>query len=295
MAKAKMIYGLSFWRHQYQCLRADQDRATCGKRRANIGVDATKFNPQTKLTLTVTTILLFWLVLRSCICSHTRTARLISGEFASMSQSTISSFFPQSPKKPSMRRPHPKSPQAVTDGAGERPPVKRRRVAGGFFDANSASGPTQENARPKEPGTGSISRYKCGTTPSQSEPSQGPSNAASSRQQRRDRLRSILLAEDNVFSQRGRHDHEDDANDELDDEDAEIPDSQETREDAFHELMRTFESSDPRGKRKATAKKSARLEIGPSGEPYTPFELQVMVSLSELHITPYENDCISGP
>ena len=107
-----------------------------------------------------------------------------------------------------------------------------------------------------------------------------------------ERAKKILLGDENIFSRRMRSTEvtpSSDIEEIVADPDAATEEDEDEAEKKFSELMEMFSSSKGKGKGKAVRRKALPPaagpsrsrsqkkveELGPSGQPYTPFELQV--------------------
>lgn len=205
----------------------------------------------------------------------------------------ISSFFSQSdtPQKPTQKK-RTSTPIDLTidsdDEAG--PSRKRARTTSAFF--LSSSTPTT----PRKDAAGSsrvelpqdvAEQWRFNPT----QPRRSSQNPAGELEQRKrhDRARSILLGDRNLFRSRASpHETEFDVDD-MDDLDNKVNDTTHVSDDdeetdqQFSELMEMFSNSKgkaTKGRRsaptlKVSSKQKKATEVGPSGQTYTPLELQI--------------------
>ncbi|RDX52693.1 hypothetical protein OH76DRAFT_1454157 [Lentinus brumalis] len=212
-------------------------------------------------------------------------------------QPTISSYFSQStaPTTPSGetggRSKRGSTPIDLTfdsDGEGISPPRKRQRTTSSFFGSKHAAAPSPKPATQAASSAGHAEQWRFDpASPTKS------SRSADGEQQRsaHERAKKILLGGDNIFNRRK---YSDDAplpseggDDPVEDGD---PQSEEENkaEKKFGELLEMFSSAGTKKKGKSTAKKAKPPvagpsrsrgqkveEVGPGGQTYTPFELQV--------------------
>lgn len=192
----------------------------------------------------------------------------------------ISSFFSQSPKSSTKTvHPRPDSPIDLTT-EDERPPAKKRRVPSDRPSINIASssrvsGPSEVEFSE----VAAVNQYRFRST-SIERPQDGAREAV--RKQRHDRLKKLLLSDNNVFvREHVELEGQDTPEDEDDDEggDAEAAQDDEDSDNGFSKLMEVFRNTNTKskGKKGALKQKAVRKvqEMGPSGQPYTALELQV--------------------
>ena len=119
-----------------------------------------------------------------------------------------------------------------------------------------------------------------------------------------ERAKRILLGDENVFSRR-THSTDMTPSSDIDETvanpDAAPEEDEDEAEKKFSELMEMFSSSKGKGKGKAVTRKAVPPvagpsrsrtqkkveELGPSGQPYTPFELQVSYILVRNSLIPH--------
>lgn len=189
-------------------------------------------------------------------------------------QARISSFFTQSPKKTGRGR----TPIDLTQDSDEEPQAKRRKTTSTFFTPGASTSKVAQTTpqHTQEPVVSSRYRYDP-SGPTKHPIADHPRAKDPVRRQRKERLRKILLGDDNVFSQ-GQQEDEEVAEDDDVEEDG---DQQENNEATakFKSLMQDYTSPEPSSKRTSAKRKAAqpkpREEIGPSGQTYTLLELQV--------------------
>ncbi|KAI8998992.1 muts domain V-domain-containing protein [Trametes punicea] len=214
-------------------------------------------------------------------------------------QATISSFFSQrsaagtnTPKtKAASKHGRGNSPIDLTldsDGDEVEPPHKRlRTTTSGFFSPRKPSTSSLLSTPLKISG-GHAERWRFHP----SSPAQQYDSLRDTKQhEAHERAKRILLGNSNVFSSNA-HSADATPNPDIDEDDEDVDAAPEDEEDAdnkFNELMETFASSKIKTKGKSAGRKigphvasgSSRSrsqkteEIGPSGQSYTPFELQV--------------------
>ncbi|KAH9890684.1 muts domain V-domain-containing protein [Cubamyces lactineus] len=215
--------------------------------------------------------------------SATQKKRTTSGG----TQPTISSFFSQGSQS---RRGH--TPIDLTldsdDDGGPPPPKRQRTTTSSFFSPRKPSASPSKAATPKN-GGGHAEQWRFDP--------ESPSRAAhlqetSKQREAHEKAKRILLGDENVFSRRT---HSTDMTPSSDIEeavanpDAALEEDEDEAEKKFSELMEMFSSTKGKGKGKAVTRKAVPPvagpsrsrtqkkveELGPSGQPYTPFELQV--------------------
>ncbi len=234
------------------------------------------------------------------------------GDILSMStQPTISSYFSQSTALTtpsgetggrSKRGGTPIDLTFDSDGEGMSPPRKRQRTTSSFFGSKHAAASSPKPATQAASSAGHAQQWRFDpASPTKS------SRFADGEQQRsaHERAKKILLGGDNIFNRRK---YSDDAplpseggDDPVGDGD---PQSEEENkaEKKFGELLEMFSSAGTKKKGKSTAKKAKPPaagpsrsrgqkveEVGPSGQTYTPFELQVCPAVE--YIRP-SSDCL---
>ncbi|KAI0691181.1 muts domain V-domain-containing protein [Cytidiella melzeri] len=211
-------------------------------------------------------------------------------------QTVLSSYFSQATGSTSpVRRPEGQkssSPIDLTNASDEERPAKRRRI---FDTASTTSITSARHGLQVPPSTGSsaVDQYRFST-----QVSQQPRSPEKERERlsRHDRAKRILLSDYHVLAreaQGGLDGVEDDFDEDGQNDPASgaLPDktvvsdaAEVTDDDKFKETMAFFAnaSAKPKGGRKKTvaaavpARSAKKVqEIGPSGEPYTPLELQV--------------------
>ncbi|KAI0806964.1 muts domain V-domain-containing protein [Fomes fomentarius] len=206
---------------------------------------------------------------------------------SSGTQATISSFFSQTtsstPSTPTARGKTTKrgsTPIDLTidsDDGEIHPPHKRQKMSSSFFEVNKAS-PKPATQATKHGGHAEQWRFD------PSSPSKAMEVGDSEEQCRaREKAKRILLGGDDVLKRRNRSYEPPAAVMQQDDR---LPSDEEHTEKKFGELLEMFSSKPSKGK--STAKRTKlpvagpsrsrsqkAEEIGPSGQPYTPFELQV--------------------
>ncbi|KAL7283069.1 hypothetical protein ACG7TL_002493 [Trametes sanguinea] len=215
-------------------------------------------------------------------------------------QATISSFFSQSgPAGPSSSSSQPVSkikrgisPIDLTLDSGDEgaaPPAKRQRTTtSSFFSPKKPSASSYTPATPSMRSGGHAEQWRFDANP----PNVAPVTQKNDAQRTaHERAKRILLGNDNVFSRRQPPPdttHGSDAEEDDDVQDASQRDDNDEAEQKFTELLDMFSSSTSKKKGRGVVKKagppvagSSRSrtqkieEIGPSGQTYTPFELQV--------------------
>ncbi|KAJ3538219.1 hypothetical protein NM688_g6551 [Phlebia brevispora] len=200
----------------------------------------------------------------------------LKGKEAAKNQARISSFFPQSPKKITRGR----SPVDLTQENDE-PLPKRRKTTSSFFpNTAAAAGRVTQQVPTARHETVPTSLYRYDPAVHEHPPATRDKEKQAARKQREERLKHLLLADDNVFARKQRGE-EDEAPEEEDGED--VQDEEEESHlarnatEKFKELMGDYTNPGARtkkaGKRKAGTQ--VREEIGPSGQAYTAMELQV--------------------
>ncbi|EED81705.1 predicted protein [Postia placenta Mad-698-R] len=212
---------------------------------------------------------------------------------SSSKQPMISSFFSQSdtPQKPTQKK-RTSTPIDLTidsdDEAG--PSRKRARTTSAFFLSSS----TPTTPRKDVAGSSRVElpqdvaeQWRFNPT----QPRRSSQNPAGELEQRKrhDRARSILLGDRNLFRSRASpHETEFDVDD-MDDVDNKVNDTTHVSDDdeetdqQFSELMEMFSNSKgkaTKGRRsaptlKVSSKQKMATEVGPSGQTYTPLELQI--------------------
>ena len=221
-------------------------------------------------------------------------------------QSTISSFFSQGSNAASARttsgsksftkRGSTPIDLTIDSDDGEHPPPAKRQktttIASPFFTPRKNVPPSLKAAQPSRNG-GHAEQWRFDP----SSPTRATQPIANEKQRSaHERAKRILLGGDGVFSQAARSRGTTPGTDGLEglpeDEREQSADEGDDTEKKFGELMEMFSSSSSRAKkrrttgRKATAAPAAgpsrsraqRVEeVGPSGQTYTPFELQVRV------------------
>ncbi|KAI9056873.1 hypothetical protein FKP32DRAFT_1584914 [Trametes sanguinea] len=215
------------------------------------------------------------------------------------SQATISSFFSQSSaagpstsgsqQASKTKRLSPIDLTLESDDEGAPPPPKRQRTTtSSFFSPRKPSASTSTPATPTKTSGGHAEQWRFDPN-SPSVASAAHYNDA--QLSAHERAKRILLGNDNVFSSRQPSPdatHGSDAEDDDEVRDAPRQDDKDEAEKKFSELMDMFSSSTTKKKGRGAAKKSGPPvagpsrsrtqkieEIGPSGQTYTPFELQV--------------------
>lgn len=212
-------------------------------------------------------------------------------------QATISSFFSQTtsstPSTPTARgktkrRSTPIDLTIDSDDGEPHPPHKRQKTSSSFFGVNMAS------PKPATQATGNGGHAEQWRF-DPSSPSKATEVGDSEEQRRaREKAKRILLGGDDVLNGRNRSNEPPATVVEEDDSD------EEHTEKKFGELLEMF-SSKPSKKSKSTAKRTKppvagpsrsrsqkAEEIGPSGQPYTPFELQVCSFYCTIGVQPSE-------
>ena len=204
------------------------------------------------------------------------------------SQTRLSPFFSQTSLVPRSKSPIDLTLDSDESDTGA-PLTKKSKTSSSFFTPSSIK---KQATPPPQPGpsnstdtagtAGMTERYRF-------DPSVGNGSAeyALSQKRRRERAKKILLGNKNIFTH-----HEEVAgpspSDEEEEEDVlplepEAPrdDSDADPEAKFLETISFFTNSKAKGKGRTkplptpTSKRKTTREIGPSGEPYTPLELQV--------------------
>ncbi|KAI0648249.1 muts domain V-domain-containing protein [Trametes meyenii] len=214
-------------------------------------------------------------------------------------QATISSFFsqgtagPSTPRAGNLKHKRGSTPIDLTldsddDGTPSSPPYKRQRTTtSNFFSPKASSKASSKPANPAADSGGHAERWRFAPGSPDLDRSRREANG---RNEAHERAKRILLGSANVFG-RQRHstdstfssDIEEDAEDSARPADGDEEDS----EKKFSELMEMFGSSKAKkGKNAARrtgppttgpsrSRSNKVAEIGPSGQAYTPFELQV--------------------
>ncbi|TBU29038.1 muts domain V-domain-containing protein [Dichomitus squalens] len=215
--------------------------------------------------------------------------RLISSQAA---QPTISSFFSQSSSSASSRgTKRGSTPIDLTldsDDGGKSPPHKRQKTTSAFFTPRKNVPPSPKSATqpPRSGGHAEQWRFDPASPSKVLQPVEGE-------KQRRahERAKKILLGSDNVLAHRsssGAATPAPDGDGPPEHDEERSADEGDEAEKKFGELMEMFSSSNSKARKgKGAAKKAAPVagpsrsrtqkvdEIGPSGQAYTPFELQV--------------------
>ncbi|KAI0792873.1 muts domain V-domain-containing protein [Abortiporus biennis] len=210
-------------------------------------------------------------------------------------QPTISSFFSQSPR--SKKNPRQSSPIDLTiDSASDSEPrAKKRKISSSFFTSsapkNSLSNAKAGSSRlpSHDAGAGAAEKYRFNPTQTAVSTSKNSAEPEVSRK-RRERAKKILLGNQNAFcndvdSEQPGQDEDDTqpAEESLPDV-AEPEDSGDDSDEKFKDTLAFFANSNStsRGSKKQGRTKSQPLsrkkkveEIGPSGLPHTPMELQI--------------------
>ncbi|EKM83024.1 hypothetical protein AGABI1DRAFT_34226 [Agaricus bisporus var. burnettii JB137-S8] len=214
------------------------------------------------------------------------------------SQTILSSFFSPSPTKSSKKRERPASPIDLTSDADdndlqvlatEEPPIKKIKVV---RSSQSQPGPS---TRQKTKKSGNATPYTQSTLVSQ--PASSHTQEAE-KAKRHEAFKKKLLADDSLFKP-PRPSESDTSHTQLAEEETESirmriedkgksidEDSRTDPDSAFEELMSAFSHSGSavgkrRAKQKGSAGKKLPPKIGPSGEAYTPLELQVRYNLED--------------
>ncbi|KAI0747682.1 muts domain V-domain-containing protein [Daedaleopsis nitida] len=216
------------------------------------------------------------------------------------SQATISSYFsqntnPAGPSTPPARRKNKRGSSPIdltfdSDEEDRAPLAKRAKTTSSFFSAKQTA-PTSPELASRATGGGHAEQWRFDPT----SPSKRPQEASLDKAQRsaHERAKKILLGSSNVFHRRNQLDDVPPSTDadELEEEGGAQPmdvDEADDSERKFGELMELFSSSAAKKKSRSITRqakptatgsgrsKSQKIEvIGPSGLPYTPFELQV--------------------
>lgn len=208
-----------------------------------------------------------------------------------MSQANISSYFTPSPKrKAKVARPRPDSPIDLTQD-DEAPQTKKRKTTSTFFSSPGASSSRVVDSSPSVRASTVLQQYRRDS----SSVADSPRNAAKDaiRHKRREKLKRLLLTDNNVFTQGSEGDEPEDDDAEALDGSQEVPEEDVpdgSDDKRFEDLMKAFGNPQTKSKgsqskkTSATGKKAGRKakEIGPSGEAYTPMELQVWIICSLL-------------
>ena len=215
-------------------------------------------------------------------------------------QATLSSYFSQStgsgPSTPS-RKTSGKGKTGSTpidltldsDDESSSPPRKRQRTTSSFFGSKPSTAHSPKAAKQAATSAGHAEQWRFDpASPAKSSRVTDDEKHRSSYE----RAKKILLGGDNIFNRRN---HSDDAPPSFEGDDLVGDDNGQSEEEGennaekkFGELMEMFSSAGAKKKGKSSAKKakppaagSSRSrsqkteEIGPSGQTYTPFELQV--------------------
>ena len=110
------------------------------------------------------------------------------------------------------------------------------------------------------------------------------------RKRRKERLKRLLLADNNVFARRHAEQDEIPDDEDVEEDTGDQPEENDTENDAtskFKALMKGYTGPEPSqtktGAKRKTAQPKPREEIGPSGQAYTALELQVSVSYLYVH------------
>ncbi|KAI0350070.1 hypothetical protein OH77DRAFT_1413634 [Trametes cingulata] len=213
-------------------------------------------------------------------------------------QATISSFFSQSTAGPSTpkakagsKNKRGSSPIDLTldsDDEGHAPPHKRQKTTTStFFSPRRPATSASQPATPAAKSGGHAEQWRFDP----SSPSKSRTVEDEAGRKAHERAKKILLGNANVFNRRNQSADATPSSDVEEDESARAAPPEEEEDEVekkFSELMEMFSSSKVKKKGKSTAKRTAGPpaagssrsksqkieEIGPSGQPYTPFELQ---------------------
>ncbi|KAI0373318.1 hypothetical protein BV20DRAFT_1104314 [Pilatotrama ljubarskyi] len=227
-------------------------------------------------------------------------------------QPTISSFFsqgstagPSTPKgKAGSKHKRGSSPIDLTLDSGDEghtpPPKRQRTTTSTFFSSRRPATSTSQPASPAVKNGGHAEQWRFDPS-SPSKPRTAHEDDAQKRAH--ERAKQILLGSGNVFNRRN-HSTEADPSSDIEEGEGGVANPPEDEEDEsekkFGELMEMFSSSKAKKKGKTTAKRTAGPpvggssrsksqkieEIGPSGQTYTPFELQAGSTSFQLnHLT----------
>ncbi|OBZ75370.1 DNA mismatch repair protein MSH3 [Grifola frondosa] len=210
----------------------------------------------------------------------------------SKNQATLSSFFSQtSPRKDD--RPtgnahkRPNSPIDLTVDSDNEVPRKRARTTSTFFE--STAGPSTQGREAGSSASGGVAEQWRFNPAVPSAPNSSGAPDEEEQRRRRDKAKRILLGEHNFFLRNESNDREPgraDGSSEVEGKGEEAATSGNESDEQFSELMKMFANSKSKkgakgSKKTASTQAAPRTrkrkdeEIGPSGQPYTPFELQV--------------------
>ena len=214
-------------------------------------------------------------------------------------QPTISSFFSQTPSTGASprraKRGNTPIDLTVDSDEGEQPPPHKRQKTTSTFFTPRKSVPSSPQSSTQPPRTGGHAEQWRFDPVS---PSKAAPHADDEGQRRvHERAKKILLGSGDVFAHRsssGAATPAPDGDGPAENDAERSADEGDEAEKKFGELMEMFSSSTPKAaakKGKGAAKKAAAPpvagpsrsrtqrveEIGPSGQPYTPFELQVRI------------------
>lgn len=195
------------------------------------------------------------------------------------SQTVLSSYFSQPPTSPARHASvgqRSSSPIDLTAASDDERPTKRRKVLGEHEPRASLRRPERDSS------TAAMDQYRLGGT--QARPSVNVDNTAS--EDRREKAKGILLSGHDFFDRNAQPQQDPEAEDDsgVEEEQPQRTASSSssaaktvTGDDKFKETMAFFAKSKPGKKgRKVAAPVAKKVEeIGPSGKPYTPLELQV--------------------
>lgn len=214
---------------------------------------------------------------------------------ATAGQTVISSYFSQVPSaqsSPARRhaRQRSDSPIDLTQDDGDVPPAKKRKTVGDVVASQTPSRLNAAQTSQRSRGAAVVEQYRLGSQVS-SQP-RSP-DKESERRERHEKAKRILLSGSNILDRSTQQD-DDDAQADTDDEHVDSADkvtasAEDVEEDPdakFENMMALFANSGSRSKSKRGKKQNSVAagpsrpskkvqEIGPSGEPYTPLELQV--------------------